>query len=226
MSSSPMKSLMRKKLKADLIWSTPNGDELVARMARVSNPANENNNATAPRLITYLMRNKHWSPFEMVNACVLIEVPRDIGRQILRHRSFSFQEFSGRYSAYDDLYEEREGRLQDNANRQNSLPLVDRVRARAWGELVKLVRNTCLEAYRTALDMGIAKEVARALLPEGLIPSRMYINGNLRSWIHYWSVRCDPATQKEHRELAEELRELILAQYPMIAEALKNDGDK
>jgi thymidylate synthase (FAD) len=189
-------------------------------MARVSNPANENNNETAPRLISYLMRNKHWSPFEMVNACVLIEVPRDIGRQILRHRSFSFQEFSGRYAAYDDLYAQREGRLQDTKNRQNSLPLVDKAKEVLWVGLVETVRATCLGAYRAALDMGIAKEVARALLPEGLIPSRMYINGNLRSWIHYWAVRCDPATQKEHRELAEATRELILAQYPMIKEAI------
>ncbi len=207
-------------MKAELIWSTPDGDELVARMARVSNPANENNNETAPRLISYLMRNKHWSPFEMVNACVLIEVPRDIGRQILRHRSFSFQEFSGRYAAYDDLYAQREGRLQDTKNRQNSLPLVDKAKEVLWVGLVETVRATCLGAYRAALDMGIAKEVARALLPEGLIPSRMYINGNLRSWIHYWAVRCDPATQKEHRELAEATRELILAQYPMIKEAI------
>jgi thymidylate synthase (FAD) len=215
-----MRSLTRKKLKAELSWTTPNGDELVARMARVSNPSNENNNETAPRLISYLMRNKHWSPFEMVNACVLIEVPRDIGRQILRHRSFSFQEFSGRYAKYEDLYAQREGRLQDTANRQNSLPLVDKAKEVLWERLVETVRTACLGAYRTALDMGIAKEVARALLPEGLIPSRMYINGNLRSWIHYWSVRCDPATQKEHREVAEATRELILAQFPMIKEAI------
>jgi thymidylate synthase (FAD) len=202
-------------------WVTPNGDELVAKMARVSNPNNENNNETAPRLIRYLISHKHWSPFEMVNACVQIEVPRDIGRQILRHRSFSFQEFSGRYAAYEDLYEEREGRLQDTKNRQNSLPLNgDAIKERAWRLLVQGVRTVCLEAYRTALDMGIAKEVARALLPEGLIPSRMYVNGTLRSWIHYFQVRCDPATQKEHRELAEGLRDLILAEYPMIKEAL------
>lgn len=189
-------------------------------MARVSNPKNENNNETAPRLISYLMRNKHWSPFEMVNACVLIEVPRDIGRQILRHRSFSFQEFSGRYAAYDDLYAQREGRLQDTANRQNSLALIDKAKQVLWDGLVSTVRATCIGAYRTALDMGIAKEVARALLPEGLIPSRMYINGNLRSWIHYWAVRCDEATQKEHREVAEATRELVLARFPMIKEAL------
>lgn len=189
-------------------------------MARVSNPANENNVATAPRLIRYLIDHKHWSPFEMVNACVLIEVPRDIGRQILRHRSLKFQEFSGRYAAYDDLYTDREGRLQDAQNRQNSIPLVDRAAQIAWGLLVQGVRVTCLEAYRAALAMGIAKEVARALLPEGLIPSRMYINGDLRSWIHYFQVRCGPETQKEHRELAEELRELIFNEFPMVKEAI------
>ena len=188
-------------------------------MARVSNPKNENNTETAPKLIKYLMDHKHWSPFEMVNACVLIEVPRDIGRQILRHR-FKFQEFSGRYAAYEDLYEQREGRLQDEKNRQSSLPLVDNVKRKAWEALVTSVRTVCLESYRAALAMGIAKEVARALLPEGLIPSRMYINGDLRNWIHYWDVRCHEATQKEHRELAEATRELILAEYPMIKEAL------
>ena len=214
--------LKGKTLKVELIWSTPNGDELIAKMARVSNPANENNNATAPKLIQYLIRNKHWSPMEMCNACVLIEVPRDIGRQILRHRAFKFQEFSGRYAEYDDLYTEREGRLQDHANRQNSLPLVDVVKQRAWDGLVAGVRTVCLEAYRAALAMGIAKEAARALLPEGLIPSRMYINGDLRTWIHYFQVRCDAATQKEHRELAEALREIVFANYPMVKEAIEN----
>lgn len=207
-------------MKTELIWATPNGDELVAKMARVSAPDNEDNHATAPRLISYLIKNKHWSPLEMINACVYIECPRDISRQILRHRSFSFQEFSGRYAIYDDLLTEREGRLQDHANRQNSLTLTDKVKAAAWEKLVALVRSTCITAYRSALDLGIAKEVARALLPEGLVPTRIYMNGTLRSWVHYFQVRCDPATQKEHREVAEQLRELILAEFPMIKEAL------
>ena len=207
-------------MKTELIWATPNGDELVAKMARVSNPKNENNNETAPRLIAYLIRNKHWSPLEMVNACVYIECPRDISRQILRHRSFSFQEFSGRYAIYDDLFTEREGRLQDNRNRQNSLTLADTAKKIAWEKLVALVRGTCLAAYRSALDLGVAKEVARALLPEGLVPTRLYMNGTLRSWVHYFQIRCSPETQKEHREIAEATRELILAQYPMIKEAL------
>lgn len=189
-------------------------------MARVSNPKNEKNRATAPKLIRYLIDHKHWSPFEMVNACVYIECPRDIGRQILRHRSLRFQEFSGRYAAYDDLYREREPRVQDDKNRQNSLPLTSRAKRAVWNGLVSSVRAVCLGAYRTALDMGIAKEVARALLPEGLIPTRMYVNGDLRSWIHFWQVRCGPETQKEHREVAEATRALILEKFPMIKEAL------
>lgn len=156
----------------------------------------------------------------MVNACVLIECPRDISRQILRHRSFSFQEFSGRYAAYDELEAHREGRLQDHTNRQNSLPLVGGVKTRAWNSLVSSVRTVCLAAYRSALAMGIAKEVARALLPEGLVPTRMYMNGTLRSWLHYFDVRCDPATQKEHREVAEAIRAIVFKEFPMIAEAV------
>ena len=177
-------------MKVELVWATPNGDDLVAKMARVSNPNNENNKETAPRLIKYLIDHKHWSPFEMVNACVYVECPRDISRQILRHRSFSFQEFSGRYAAYSDLETHREGRIQDKTNRQNSIPLMDRAKTAAWNSLVYGVRSECLEAYRSALDMGIAKEVARSLLPEGLVPTRMYMNGSLRSWIHYFEVRC------------------------------------
>lgn len=207
-------------LTVELIWATPNGDDLVARMARVSNPDNENNTETAPRLIRYLIRHKHWSPFEMVNACVLIECPRDISRQILRHRSFSFQEFSGRYSKYEGLIEMREPRMQDSANRQNSILSTDRDIARNWERLVRRVQAVCFKAYDLALAMGIAKEVARVLLPEGLVPTRMYMNGTLRSWVHYWDVRCGPETQKEHRLIAEATREAILKEFPQIKEAL------
>jgi thymidylate synthase (FAD) len=189
-------------------------------MARVSNPANEDNTATAPRLIRYLIDHKHWSPFEMVNACVYIECPRDISRQILRHRSFSFQEFSGRYAAYDDLETTREVRLQDHANRQNSVSVDDVALRTKWETSLETVRSVCLDAYRSALDLGIAKEVARALLPEGLVPTRMYVNGTLRSWIHYFDVRCGPETQKEHREIALALRDSVLEQFPQIKEAL------
>lgn len=207
-------------MRTEIVWVTPNGDDLIARMARVSNPKNEDNKATAPRLIRYLIDHKHWSPFEMVNACAYIECPRDISRQILRHRSFSFQEFSGRYAAYDDLEEAREVRLQDHTNRQNSIPVDDVDIRTKWEAGLSDVRNVCLGAYRSALDLGIAKEVARAVLPEGLVPTRMYVNGTLRSWIHYFDVRCGPETQKEHREIALALRHSILEQFPQIKEAL------
>jgi thymidylate synthase (FAD) len=204
----------------ELIWATPDGDNLVARMARVSNPSNEDNTATAPRLLKYLIDHKHWSPFEMVNACVLIECPRDISRQILRHRSFSFQEFSGRYAEYETLIERREPRLSDATNRQNSLHTTDENTIRGWERLTSLVRDTCYDAYKSALDSGVAKEVARVLLPEGLVPTRMYMNGTLRSWIHYWDVRCGPETQKEHRDIAIRSKEIILANFPQITGAL------
>lgn len=206
-------------MKVKLVWATPNGDDLVAFMARVSNPKNEDNLNTAPKLIRYLMRNKHWSPFQMVNACVYIECPRDISRQLLRHTSFAFQEFSGRYADYETLIDGRELRLRDHKNRQNSIPTEDQELQRRWARLVKVVRAVSLRAYRTALDLGVAPEVARVLLPEGLVPTRLYVNGNLRSWLHYFDVRCDPATQKEHREVAEAIRSIIFEQFPNIAEA-------
>lgn len=207
-------------LNVELIWATPDGDNLVAKMARVSNPSNEDNTATAPKLLKYLIDHKHWSPFEMVNACVLIECPRDISRQILRHKSFSFQEFSGRYAEYEDLLVHREVRLLDVRNRQNSLANGCSEVANSFADLVKTVRDISFGAYRSALDMGVAKEVARILLPEGLVPTRMYMNGTLRSWIHFWNVRCGPETQKEHREIAILSREIIFKQFPQIAGAL------
>lgn len=206
-------------LKVKLVWVTPNGDDLVAYMARVSNPKNEDNKETAPKLIRYLMRNKHWSPFQMVNACVYIECPRDISRQLLRHTSFAFQEFSGRYAEYETLEDGRELRLRDSTNRQNSLLTDDQDLQAKWGNLVSSVRTVCIGAYRTAISLGVAPEVARVLLPEGLVPTRLYVNGNLRSWLHYFDVRCDPATQKEHREVAEAIRSIIFEQFPNIAEA-------
>lgn len=202
-----------------LIWTTPDGDNLVAKMARVSNPSNEDNTATAPRLLKYLIDHKHWSPFEMVNACVLIECPRDISRQILRHRSFSFQEYSGRYAEYTEL-QRREPRLQDDENRQSSRVVDDPATISYWDKLVSSVRDNSFDAYRSALNVGIAKEVARVLLPEGLVPTRMYMNGTLRSWIHYWDVRCGPETQKEHRDIAIHTRQIILEKFPQITRAL------
>jgi thymidylate synthase (FAD) len=204
----------------ELIWATPDGDNLVAKMARVSNPSNEDNTATAPKLLKYLIDHKHWSPFEMVNACVLIQCPRDISRQILRHRSFSFQEFSGRYAAYDDLEETRELRSQDHSNRQNSIVVVDPALQKRWSALVEIVRSVSIWAYRSALDMGVAKEVARVLLPEGLVPTRMYMNGTLRSWIHYLDVRTGPETQKEHREIAQMIQKELTSVFPNVFESL------
>ena len=206
-------------MKVKLVWATPNGDDLVAYMARVSNPKNEDNKETAPKLIRYLMRNKHWSPFQMVNACVYVECPRDISRQILRHTSFAFQEFSGRYAEYEDLIDGRELRLRDSTNRQNSLRTDDQELHKKWDGLVSTVRTVCIGAYRTAISLGVAPEVARVLLPEGLVPTRLYVNGNLRSWLHYFDVRCDVATQKEHREVAEAIQSIIFEQFPNIAEA-------
>ncbi len=206
--------------KAKLVWATPDGDKLLGYIARVSNPKADKD-TPFKKLLGYLVRKKHWSPFEMVNVCVEVECARDIGRQVLRHRSFSFQEFSGRYAAYEEgLLPPREARLQDHQNRQNSLPSDDD-RLNLWWEKVQFHLSQMSEGiYNEALKRGIAKEVARTILPEGLVPTRMFINGTLRSWIHYFELRCDPATQKEHRELAEQIREIVLAEFPTIKEVL------
>ena len=204
-----------------LVWTTPDGDNLVAYMARVSNPNNQNNTETSGRLIRYLIENQHWSPFEMVNACVEIKTTRDIGRQLLRHRSFSFQEFSGRYAEYGDLDTIRECRLQDKSNRQSSIDTDDADLNEWWKASQQSVSTLANEVYHEAINLGIAKEQARAVLPEGLVDTTMYVNGTLRSWIHYWQVRCHEHTQKEHRLLAEETRKVILQVYPQIKEALQ-----
>lgn len=175
---------------------------LVAYCARVSNPKNQNNHDTADRLIRYLIRNKHWSPLEMVDVTFEIEIPRDIGRQILRHRSFTFQEFSQRYAEMIGFGSPRECRLQDEANRQNSLPCLDEELNAWWAQEQQGVMNHCGSVYWEAIRRGIAKETARVILPEGLTMSRMYMKGSLRSWIHYLEVRKDPSTQKEHRDIA------------------------
>jgi thymidylate synthase (FAD) len=200
-----------------LIWSTPNGEELVAYMARVSNPDNQDNKDTAPKLLKYLMKHKHWSPFEMVNVCMEINTTRDIARQILRHRSFSFQEFSQRYAEVVD-WAAGEVRMQDDKNRQNSLPTQDRELRRWWDEQQVATWKLATNAYKAALGMGIAKEVARKVLPEGLTMSRMYMNGTLRSWLHYVDIRCDESTQKEHREIAEQCKVVLSSLYPNLFE--------
>jgi thymidylate synthase (FAD) len=198
-----------------LVWVTPQAEELVARMARVSNPANQNNPASAPKLLKYLIDNKHWSPFEMVNMCVEIKTTRDIARQILRHRSFSFQEFSQRYAVAQG-FELSEPRLQDEKNRQNSLETDDRQLAYWWEGAQRRVLQEAQFMYESALAKGIAKEQARKLLPEGMTQSNMYMNGTLRSWLHYVDIRCDKATQKEHREVAEQIRGIMYEQFPTI----------
>ena len=198
-----------------LVWVTPKAEELVARMARVSNPANQNNPASAPKLLKYLIDNKHWSPFEMVNMCVEIKTTRDIARQIIRHRSFSFQEFSQRYAVATD-FEVSEARLQDLKNRQNSLETEDRQLAYWWEGAQRRVLQEAKFMYESALAKGIAKEQARKLLPEGMTQSSMYMNGTLRSWMHYVDIRCDKATQKEHRDVAEQVRGIMIEQFPSL----------
>lgn len=201
-----------------LIWSTPEGESLIAYMARVSNPENQSNPESS-KLIRYLIRNAHWSPFEMVNVCMEIETTRDIGRQILRHRSFSFQEFSQRYAEVYG-FEKAETRLQDTKNRQNSLPNSNDALNGWWQDQQSLVIAKAEAAYERALEYGIAKEVARKVLPEGLTMSKMYMNGTLRSWIHFIQIRTDNATQKEHREIALKCADVINDLFPSVMEAL------
>lgn len=206
-------------MKVTLEWSTPQAEELVAKMARVSNPANENNKESAPKLLKYLIDNKHWSPFEMVNVCMQIETTRDIARQILRHRSFSFQEFSQRYAeAYE--WERCEVRMQDVKNRQSSMASDDKELARWWLSEQAELLHKATKLYKNALNAGIAKEVARKVLPEGMTTSRMYMNGTLRSWLHYVTIRCDKATQKEHREVADACKAELIKLFPSLKEAL------
>mgnify|MGYP003334726009 CR=1 FL=1 len=179
-------------------------DEFVAYVARVSNPSNQNNKETAPKLLRYLAKHKHWSPFEMVNIVMEIETTRDIARQILRHRSFSFQEFSQRYAdpTKDMSFVTREARLQDAKNRQNSIETDDEQLEYDWDFRQKIVANHAITNYKWAIENGIAKEQARAVLPEGLTTTRLYMSGTLRSWIHYIDVRAEEGTQKEHRQVA------------------------
>ena len=198
-----------------LVWATPNGEALIAEMARVSNPDNKNNTATAPKLIKYLIDNKHWSPFEMVNVCMEIVTTRDIARQMLRHRSFSFQEFSQRY-AIATTFVSSEARLQDEKNRQNSIETTDTITQAWWKDIQERMLRESSLLYKLALERGIAKETARKVLPEGLTESTMYMNGTLRSWLHYIDIRCDKATQKEHRLIAEQCRDVIKQLFPNI----------
>jgi len=189
--------------------------ELVAFCARVSNPTNQFNSKTADKLLEYLIENKHWSPFEMVNLCLEITTTRDIARQILRHRSFSFQEFSQRYAdpTKELSFVLREARLQDKSNRQNSIETNDKRIQEAWDYYQRAVKHASLDAYNWAIKNGLAKEVARSVLPEGMMESRMYMNGTLRSWLHYLDLRTKNGTQKEHVEVALACAEAIASVF-------------
>lgn len=204
----------------------PDGRDLleqIAYCARVSNPGNQDNSETAEKLVRYLIKNKHWSPLEMVSVCLEIDTTRDIARQILRHRSFSFQEFSQRYADASQLgFETRECRLQDTKNRQNSIQIgrtdEDRRLAYQWEQFQGNIQKMCEDTYKWALAHGIAKEQARSVLPEGMTSSRMYMNGTLRSWVHYIQLRSANGTQKEHQEIALACAAAIKEIFPMIEE--------
>jgi len=200
-----------------------NMQDLVAYCARVSNPSNQLNTETNEKLIAYLLKHKHFSPLEMSSVCMEIETTRDIARQILRHRSFSFQEFSQRYAdpTKDLGFETRDARLQDMKNRQNSIESDDVRLQLAWQKKQLEVINDIQSAYQWAIENGIAKEQARAVLPEGLTTSRMYMNGTLRSWLHYIQLRSGVETQKEHREIALAAAQAIEPIFPMIMEFVK-----
>jgi len=195
--------------------------DLIAFCARVSNPSNQMNTETSAKLIKYLIKHKHWSPLEMVSACLEINTTRDIAHQIVRHRSFAFQEFSQRYANPQDMenaFTFREARLQDPKNRQNSIAVEDDVLQMAWGRKQQQVIDKCKEAYDWALGEGIAKEQARAVLPEGLTKTRLYMNGTLRSWVHYIELRGGHGTQKEHMDIAHACAKVIAGIFPIINE--------
>jgi|TARA_B110000211_G_C14049481_1_gene540523 thymidylate synthase (FAD) len=223
-------------MKARLIGytQTPSGDfigvddlqDFVAYCARVSNPTNQMSSATAEKLIRYLIKHKHWSPLEMVSATMEIETTRDIARQLLRHRSFSFQEFSQRYANPADMGETfvlSEARLQDHKNRQNSIETEDDNLQNEWWNKQMAVIETSKMAYNWAIDNGIAKEQARKVLPEGLTLSRLYANGTLRSWIHYIELRSGNGTQKEHMELARECGKAISKIFPLAEDLIQGE---
>ena len=202
-----------------LIHSTPDGDNLVAYMARVSNPANQSNTETSGKLISYLIKHKHWSPFEMVNMCVEIHTTRSISAQILRHRSFSFQEFSQRYALVLDSPQVPDLRRQDTSNRQNSIDDLDSNTKQLLQHKAQFIFDQAMILYDEMIDAGVAKECARDVLPLST-PTKMYMNGTLRSWIHYCELRCDNGTQLEHRIIADQCKKLIIQQFPLVSEAL------
>jgi thymidylate synthase (FAD) len=228
---------MEKNLKTKIIsYSQPteemlaegleNAQDLIAFCARVSNPTNQYNSETSEKLLNYLAKHSHWSPFELVNICIEINTTRDIARQLLRHRSFTFQEFSQRYADPADLGEQfvyREARLQDTKNRQNSIECNDISLSADWLNMQAKVIDAAKEAYQWAIDNGIAKEQARVVLPEGNTKSRLYVNGTVRSWIHYIQLRSANGTQKEHMELAREIAAVIAKLFPLANSYVSNN---
>ena len=212
-------------MKVNLTWVTPNAEEMIVKMARISAPKNQDNMETAPKLLRYLIKHKHWSPFEMANMCVEIHTNRSISPQILRHRSFSFQEFSQRYANTRELGSASIPHLrrQDNKNRQNSTD--DLAEALGPDKLASLYRRTSQlfeeaeHLYQEMVSSGVAKECARMVLPLNT-PTYLYMNGTLRSWIHYLQLRCDPGTQLEHREIAEAIKRIFCKEFPVIGEAV------
>ena len=201
-----------------LLWVTPEAERLIVKTARVSAPQNENNLATGPRLLKYLIKHKHWSPFEMANMCLEIHTQRDISAQIIRHRSFSFQEFSQRYAETEQAKIPK-FRRQDSRNRQNSIDDLTDEQIDLLEELTYKHIKEGYELYQTMLEMGVAKETARRHLPM-CSPTRIYMNGTLRSWIHYIDLRTDPGTQWEHRTIANQAKIIFEQQFPVISEAL------
>jgi len=207
-------------MNVQLTWATPNAEELIVKMARVSAPKNQDNMDTAPRLLKYLIKHKHWSPFEMSNMCVEIETTRAISPQILRHRSFSFQEFSQRYADTSELGPAviPHLRRQDHANRQNS---IDDLSSEAIANYYRRISELYEDAehlYREMVSSGVAKECARSILPLST-QTRLFMNGTLRSWIHYLQLRCEPGTQFEHRQIADRIKTIFCKEFPIIGEA-------
>ena len=210
-------------MKTSLKWITPEADKMIGHMARVSNP-NATPDDPAEKLIKYLIQHKHWSPFEMACMCVEIETTRDIARQILRHRAFHFQEFSQRYAVVMEEPEFAEARLQDHKNRQNSIAVNDADLKRRWTHLQNIVWECCWNAYKAALSLGIAKELARKLLPEGLSKTHMHMQGTIRDWLHYVTIRTGPETQLEHREVAWQIENILAAACPLTYKAACQGG--
>jgi len=212
-------------MNVDLVWVTPNAEEMLVKMARVSAPKNQDNMDTAPRLLKYLIRNKHWSPFEMANMCVEIETTRAISPQILRHRSFSFQEFSQRYADTSELGSAviPHLRRQDLKNRQNSIDDIPVEMLGTFYRRISELYENSEHLYREMVSSGIAKECARSVLPLST-QTRLFMNGTLRSWIHYLDLRCSNGTQLEHQQIARAIRKIFCEQFPIIGEAAFSEG--